>query len=562
MTTLLSRARVRWFLLALLWAILLTLGISGYLQQSRDAGLNRGILDTLYLSLQLATLQFDGGDADLNWRLEVARFVAPVMAAGTVLQTASYVFHEQFQRIRASFARNHTVVVGLGDVGTRLALALAQSGQKVVAVTADGSVAGVASAREGDIAVVIGDPAEAATLRAARVDRAARLVVVADSDAVNVDTVAVARTLRKAGRPALRCTVQLDDAELCALLRGGDLDARDQLRVNFFSLHDSAARTWIAEHPDLGDRPMVIGLGQLGRSLVIAAAQRWAQDSFADRGPLRMTIIDRSAAGRWHALRMQHPAIAEVCEPVLLDLDMDAPDADQVDRLLTLLREDPPTWAAVAFEEESLALSAALLLHQAMRPRATRIVVRTKSATGLASLLGGEEPAAAFPGMTAFPFLDRTCTAEAVDAGMREQLARGLHEDYLARADTGSSLDKPWAELTDPERESSRQQVDGILQTLRHLSCELIPLRRWGAPATTFSAQEVQTIARRDHERWLDDRRAAGWTHGPTRDDRQKRNPLLVEWVDLPDSAQSITLGAAQSLPALLARAGFEPMRL
>lgn len=565
MTTLLSRGRVRWYALAGLWAILLTLGIGGYLQQSREAGLHRGILDTLYLSLQLATLQYGGGGADLNWRLDIARFVAPMMAAGTILQTASYVFQEQFHRVRASFARNHTVIVGLGDVGTRLALALVESGQRVVAVTANGAAAGVASARKHDIAVVVGDPAEAATLRAARVDRAARLVVVSDSDAVNVDTVAVARTLRTAGRPALRCTVQLDDAELCALLRAGDLDARDQLRVNFFNLHDSAARTWIAEHPDLGDRPLVIGLGQLGRSLVVAAAQRWAQDSFAAQGPLRMTVIDRSATGRWHALRMQHPSIAEVCEPVLLNLDLDAPDAASVDHLLELLRTDPPTWAAVAFEQESLALSAALLLHQALRPRAVPIVVRTKSATGLASLLGDDkatDTASPFPGMTTFPFLDRTCSAESVDAGLREQLARGLHEDYLARADTGSSMGKAWVELSDTERESSRQQVDGILETLRTLSCELIPLRRWGAPTTSFTAKEVRTIARQDHERWLQDRRAAGWSYGAVRDDQAKRNPLLVDWVDLPDSARSINVGAAESLPALLARAGFEPVRL
>jgi hypothetical protein len=164
--------------------------------------------------------------------------------------------------------------------------------------------------------------------------------------------------------------------------------------------------------------------------------------------------------------------------------------------------------------------------------------------------------------MTTFPFLDRTCSAESVDAGLREQLARGLHEDYLARADTGSSLDKPWAQLSDAERESSRQQVDGILETLSQLSCELIPLRRWGAPATTFSRSEVRAIARADHERWLQDRRSAGWTHGGPRDDQTKRNPLLVEWDALPDSARSINIGAAESLPALLARTGFEPVRL
>ena len=35
---------------------------------------------------------YDGSSGPMNWQLQVARFVAPVMAAGTVLQTASVVF--------------------------------------------------------------------------------------------------------------------------------------------------------------------------------------------------------------------------------------------------------------------------------------------------------------------------------------------------------------------------------------------------------------------------------------------------------------------------------------
>ena len=44
---LLSDARARWYLLALLWPGLLVLGIGGFLQQARDGGYERSFLATL-----------------------------------------------------------------------------------------------------------------------------------------------------------------------------------------------------------------------------------------------------------------------------------------------------------------------------------------------------------------------------------------------------------------------------------------------------------------------------------------------------------------------------------
>jgi hypothetical protein len=566
----LTNARRRWFVLAVLWTVLLVLGVGGYLQQAREAGLHRTRLDTLYLTLQLATLQFGGGTSNLNWRLEVARFVAPMMAAGTVLQTASLVFDEQLQRMRASRARAHTIVCGLGDPGLRIAIALARSGERVVAIADSLQSPGVSTARRHDISVVLGDPTDPRTLRAARLARASRLVAITASDSTNVDVLAAVRTIKRTNSAALRCAIQLDDVELTMLLSGADLESEGTLRINFFNLHDLAARAWLAENPMGADKahPMILGLGQLGQSLVLATAQRWASDGFPTQGRLRLAVVDRSASGRWHALRLQHPGIADVCDPVLLDLDLGAPDAAAVDALQAMLQHDPPTWVAVAFEDEALALSAALLVHRSV-PAASPsgspipIVVRAKAAAWLAGLLrpADDQPDAPFAGMAVFPMLDRTCTVEAVDAGVREQLARALHEDYLASSTSGGELMVPWLQLTDAQREPSRRRVDAIIESLGTLSCEVAPLLRWGAPCTTFAPAEITSLARREHERWRADRLADGWTYAAERDAVLKHNPLLVGWDDLPAAIRAENERTTADLPAMLARAGFEPMR-
>jgi hypothetical protein len=561
----LSSARGRWFALAALWVLLLVLGIGGFLQQASDGGFHRPFLDTLYLTLQLATLDYGGGDEMLNWRLQITRFAAPIISAGTVLQGASVVCGEQFRRFRLRFARNHTVVCGLGDVGTRIAVAFAAAGETVVAIETDANSTGAATARENGITVLIGRGSDPSLLRTARVDRAARVVAVCGDDATNVQiALTTADVVKTRNGKALRCSVHLTDAELAHLLRIADLDANGAVRLSFFNVHERAARSLLVEHPPFtGDHVhvMVFGLGQLGRSTVVA--QQWVEQHPDQRLPI--TLVDRAATGRWEALRLQHPALGEVCAPRLLDLDLDAPAAGKVDELRAIFSDDRPSWAVVAFDDESLALSSALFVHQSLADASVQVVVRTRSDAGLAALLAQRvDGADSFPGLRAFPFLDRTCTRETVDGGLREELAQSVHADYLnhtrADLDAGSGLKRQWSELDDDQRDLSRRRVDGIVADLAVIGLTLSPLRRWGSPAVTLDDAQVEQLAAREHQRWRDDREKTGWTYGAIRDDQLKRNPLLVPWAELPPAARTMNLDSARMLPELLARAGFEPV--
>lgn len=597
---LIGRSRRRWFILAAVWLVIMILGVGGYAQQARANGVTPNPLDTLYQTLQLAALQFNGNTSNMNWRLQIVRFAAPLMAAGTLIQASSVVFAEQLRRWGAAGEKAHTVVVGTGEVARKFVTALRAAGHRVTAVTETSS--GSPALRELRIPMVVGDPRDAATFRAARLDRASRLLLVDDDDGTNVDALQVATSLpRRSGDP-LRVSVRLTDAGLAALLRGQDLTSQGSARVDFVNLHDAGARRWLADHP-LGEplRPIVLGLGQLGRSLVLGIAQRWAADHLAAEGPLPIVLVDRVASGRWHAMRWQHPAVADALSPKLIDLDLASPSADAVDGLREVLAQWQPTWAAVVFQEESMAVSAALLLASGMQRPPEEFVVRTRRDGGLARVLGmatagannqrpnparpksrrfsfsgltdrDDHPAAAskpsgttLPGpsreLSVFPYLDLTCTVAVLDSGLREQLALALHEDYLSRTTSDSDLRRPWAELTDAQRASSRRQVDDLLAAFDAIGCRLLPLRSWGAPDTVLSETEIDTLARREHGRWMAERLSAGWTYGQVRDNAAKHNPLLVPFDELPQDVRMQNLQTARDLPELLARAGFEPVR-
>lgn len=572
---LLDSPRRRWYLLAVLWVALIVIGVGGFLQQTAEGDLDRSRLDNVYLTLQLATLDYAGGTEALNWRLNVARFVAPMMAAGTLLQAASLVFREQFLRWRLRFFRSHIVICGLGAAGSRLAITLKSAGHRVVAVEPDATARGFGVLAEHDIATFVGDPTDAAVLRAARVDRAARLVAISDGDATNVTVATAARQVVRSTRtPALRCSVHLTDAELTALLRGSDLGGDETVRLEFFNLHELAARALLTEHPPFTDagggpsarevrRPhlVVLGLGQLGRSLVVAAAQQWAD---IGDGPLPMTLVDRFASGRWHALRLQHLALTDAVEVQCLDLDLEAPTGDTVDTFTTMLVDSPPSWIAVTFEDESLALASGLLVRRTVRRADAQVVVRTDADSGLGAVVSTpkEEESSPSAAIALFPFLDRACSPSVIEGGVREQLARAIHGDHITRAGSGAALHRPWEQLSDEERESSRRAADGIVDGLSELGFELLPLQRWGLSAKPLADKDVEHLAAREHARWKAEREAAGWRHGPARDDAAKLNPLLVGWTEAPDHAKAFNRDAIRAMPSMLARAGFELVKV
>ncbi len=560
----LGSARQRWWLLAVAWAALLVLGIGGFIQQAHDLGTSTSFLDNLYFTLQLAALDFGGDSEAINWRLQIARFVAPVIAASTLLQSASVVFREQFARFRAGRARRHTVVCGLGPIGTLLCGALVDDRQRVVAIEPDSSMPGAATATDRGVPVIVGDPTDPAVLRAARVDRASRVVAVGGTDAVNAAIASAVRAVpRPSSLPPIRCAVHLVDAELAALLRTTELSGSTGPRVEFFNLHERAASAVLAEHPI--DRPghathlVVMGLGQFGRGVVLTAARQRAS---TNGGPLPITLVDRQAEARFHALRMQHPALTETVDATCLDLDLGAPSAAAVDQFEALLRERPPTLVIVAFEDESLAWSSGLFVRHRVPDAATTIVIRTDSDGGLAALLDVAGPGALHGArIVTFPLVARACSLDLIEGGVREQLARSIHEGHVARAGSGAGLHRPWAELDDADRESSRSAADAMLEQLRTVGCEPAPVRHWGASDRVLTDDEVEQIAAVEHGRWKAERESTGWRRGAVRDDATKTNPLLVDWSELDPAVQEQNRAAVAELSSSLALAGFEIQR-
>jgi len=100
--------------------------------------------------------------------------------------------------------REHVIVAGLGNVGTRVVGQLHDLGVDVVCVDKDPGAAGISMARRLGLKVVIGETYREGTLVEAGIATCQALVSVTDSDIVNLETALHARSLAQDPRVVVR----------------------------------------------------------------------------------------------------------------------------------------------------------------------------------------------------------------------------------------------------------------------------------------------------------------------------------------------------------------------
>lgn len=112
-------------------------------------------------------------------------------------------------------------------------------------------------------------------------------------------------------------------------------------------------------------------------------------------------------------------------------------------------------------------------------------------------------------------------------------------------------------------QESNRDQVRDIPSKVRALGYRIVPAAQ--APAgraiSAFRPEEIEELARMEHERWAAERLRAGWVAGPERDDARRVHPDLVPYDELSEQVRDYDRDAVRGIVGILAEAGFAVCR-
>lgn len=172
--------------------------------------------EALYLTL-LTTISGADVDIDAGGSVQVMQVVLTVAGLALIpLITAAVVDGIVNARLALDAGRtsaprdDHVVVVGLGNVGTRVIRQLTDLGIEVVAIDKNPEARGAAIAAQLNVPFIVGDAAREETLRLASVESAQALVVVSTDDVANLQAALNARTVNA----DLRVVLRLFDGDL------------------------------------------------------------------------------------------------------------------------------------------------------------------------------------------------------------------------------------------------------------------------------------------------------------------------------------------------------------
>jgi hypothetical protein len=311
----------------------------------------------------------------------------------------------------------------------------------------------------------------------------------------------------------------------------------------------------------------------------VHAARRWRRVPPAGGGQrLSVTVVDREAKRHAQSICQRYPRLETVCDLVARDMDVTSREFTTREFLSEVEARGQVTSVYICLDDAVRGLAAALALHRLLHPlpvpgldgkaEQVPIVVRTTERAGLAMLLGPEGGGHPYESLYGFSLLDEVCRPhKLLHETTNEVLARAIHADYVhhqRRAgqtpETNPSV-VDWDELPETLKESNRHQAGHIGVALARIGCSIEPTRDWDAAELSLTVEEVELMARMEHERWWREREACGWRWGHVKDVRRKLSPDLAPWEELSEEAREKDRNTVRGIPAFLAQAGFSVVR-
>ncbi|HQA80018.1 MAG TPA: RyR domain-containing protein [Methanoregulaceae archaeon] len=476
-------------------------------------------------------------------------------------------FRDKIRQIPLVFCRDHVIICGVHETAEVLVQQFRREKTKTVVIGAlqQGSIE-AENVRRYSTVMLDGDPKDTALLSLARVKRAKALLALTESDGMNAEIALSTMNLleKRKGNP-LPCILQISNPGLWKIIREKALSPNDwkTLRLDFYNGPALGARvllkTYFTPFMDtLSTTPslfIVVGAGRLGESIIVRASREWFE-----RNPgsvnLEILLVDLNAVAIRDRLLATYPHLSDRVTIHPFAIGVHSAEFQSA-RFLKERAAVSYVLAFVCLNDDTAGLTAALTLSHLLIGIPSKILVRMDHNPGLARLVESNETGA----VRIIPFnsLSIAARSDLVLGGVIEVLARAIHDQYLAMM---QSSQKPaastpaavvWDDLPERLKDANRRQAEHILDKLRSVGCDVVPMTDWLANGFLFTPGEIEYLAEMEHIRWMDTMREQGFSFGSIRNEEEKTHPSMIPFHDLPEHEKEKDREAVRMIPHYLA---------
>ena len=566
-----------WTIVGFLILVSITIGTIGGRIYLIEKGIFYSIFGALYLSLKLFFFAFVQ-QQEVHWTLQIARFLAPLTLWYAAAKTFFLLAHEKMGLMKLKNIKNHTIVCGLGELSFNLITDLLKTQDNVVIIEKNQDNHNIQFCKDKGAIVLSGGDYDSYSLKKAGLERAKHLVCLVD-DVTNIATAIIAH---KAARKLniendiaayihiskLSTLSDLNDIDFFAEIQRDYLNGSKKIRKNFellpFNLHERAARIIYSKYSPDSFRPinidspqahvLIIGFNQMGKSLLIQAAR---MSHFANQKKLKVTILDKSINAMKRLFLKSYPQLHNVIDLDFQELNIEGFNADVFNKIQG---EIPVTCSYLCLDEDKFSISYIRLIIPLIKDSDNQIVICMKNSDNVFSVM----PKKYQKQIHRFLLFDETCTKKAILNETIDDMAKAIHNDYIAKQKEAGTL-KPdkkashqeWNMLSQNFKDQNRSQADNFMIKIRAISAKLASHK---TPVTEYKFTEdkdiVELLAMMEHHRWCAHLWLNGWKYGAERDDTRKIHTDLIPYDQLSDPIKQYDRDAIVNLPYLLLRLG------
>ncbi|WP_151083401.1 RyR domain-containing protein [Nocardioides cynanchi] len=498
--------------------------------------------DAAFAALQLFALDAPPHIASRSSMLNVARFSAPLSLVLATVATIVALLGQRFRRFSLRWrGHHHVILIGIDATSFELGQCLLRRRGTVVAVDTEEHPQLIAL-QSGGATTLVGDARESRLLGRCRVKTARHVVVIGKSD---THTLQLCEALAGVLGPRSAATVHaaIHDESLWRQLGRVEIrQSRPAPRMEFFNPADRRAKAYLqlVTHELDGELPeqfWVAADGLLGRRMLVNLCQQLA------------------LGGRLVQVQVESDTHEKLIEPLLRDERWigsmmrvrvaEAGEATGIALVCSERSDGRPLGRALELAQDST--TERVFLCAAGHEGDT--VLDLKRLSPRVSLLPADSE-----WLRPSHFFGRSWI---------EIMAEARHEDYyaneVARGSTRASNRSlvPWRDLPESLRESNRAFARAVGAVLEQLGGTLAPLR---GPVLEVSLpdDELELLARNEHDRWMCALTDDNWTYAPApKDPHLKTHPLLVDWEKLDEPEREKDRDAIRAIPRMLARVGY-----